>query len=353
MIASKGLILVLVLLSSTSPSGVADRVYSTLRLSDYPKTLRAATSEKSTSAVVDRWYSHFSRGGKAPTASLSSSERADHQRFPTARNGLLLAALYFYIKFMSPRPVHFLSVMCGRISEFKKSLESRSDDIFSCRYQQRRRHRHRRRSCGSGATTKYRNGTDERNKCNIREKKYADPIDDDGKSMSPSVLEILGLADLGDDDDDDEEYKNGDTNVDDQSFISNNSTISTVSSFFSLLRSRRGAATSSEKKYVIRTNAQNLRLASDYVSSSLPAVLHLNDGECVQDIKLRTIATSVVDIVRLWERRKKLIQKNGSMTFHICQRLQMIADCKTDNSHRKKSHKLHWYSMRCDIWLMI
>jgi hypothetical protein len=173
--------------------------------------------------------------------------------------------------------------MCGQISEFKKSLESRSDDIFSCRYQQRRRHRRRRRSCGSGATTKYRNGTDERNKCNIREKKYADPIDDDGKSMSPSVLEILGLADLGDDDDDDEEYKNGDTYVDDQSFISNNSTISTVSSFFSLLRSRRGAATSSEKKYVIRTNAQNLRLATDYVSSSLPAVLHLNDGECVQD----------------------------------------------------------------------
>ena len=247
MIASKGLVLILLALSSNTPA-VADRAYSALQLSEYQKNLRGNSAETETrarSTGVDRRYS-FDHSGRIAAATSSSAygvvgaSRNGNAQTSMLTKFLLLAALACYIKFLSPRAVHHLSQLCGEISEFKNSLEARSNEMFRNRRQKRRRS-----SCSSGGLTmKYRNGNHERNNVGNEQRSPIDPVNGDIQSMSSSVMEILGLADFGEEDDEKED-ENDATNVDDESFISNNSTISTVSSFFSYVRSRRSAAASS------------------------------------------------------------------------------------------------------------
>ncbi|KAL3761291.1 hypothetical protein ACHAWU_010204 [Discostella pseudostelligera] len=313
MIASKDLILILAL--SHTRQIAADRAYSTLQLSDYPKKLRTKSSTAETAetrVVVDNRYS-FDHGGRAAAAAVASSSssveggrRDNSQHAQTSLKGTIssiltksffLAAVYCCFKFLSPRAVHYLSVLCGEISAFKNSLQTRSDELLH----RRRRQKRRRSSCSSsGATTKFRNINDKRNNGGGKEKSTADTINGDGQSMSSSVMEILGLADFEDYDED----ENDDTIVDEESFISNNSTISTVSSIFSFVRTRRRAAASScvviapartlSQKNANRqqnapmtkpsSKAQNLRPAPKSALTSLPKVLHfINDGDIVHD----------------------------------------------------------------------
>ena len=285
MIASKGLVLILLAHSSNTPA-VADRAYSTLQLSEYQKNLRGKSAEAETRArSVDRRYSFDHSGRIAAATSSSSYGVVDSSRNGNAQTSLLtkfllLAAFACYIKFLSPRAVHHLSQLCGEISEFKNSLEARSNEMFRNSRQKRRRS-----SCSSGGLTmKYRNGNHERNNVGSEQRSPIDPVNGDIQSMSSSVMEILGLADFGEEDDEKED-ENDATNVDDESFISNNSTISTVSSFFSYVRSRRSAAASSVVAVApMRTPKpskliQNPRMATDVVSTPiLPEVLHVNDA---------------------------------------------------------------------------
>ena len=176
---------------------------------------------------------------EATVATLSSAEAAaGHaettiQHTPVARQNdegtslvtkaLLLAALFFFIKFLSPR-ANSLSGLCTEISESILSMKSKSSGMFHRRCRQKRRSS----SCSSGgATTKYRNVSHERNgkDANV----LATPISEDGQSMSSSIMEILALTELEDDNDED------------ASFVSSNSSISTELSLITSRRSRRSA----------------------------------------------------------------------------------------------------------------
>lgn len=364
MITSKGLILILAL--SPTKQIAADRAYSTLQLSDYPKNLRTKSSAAETGetrVVIDNRYSS-DHGGRAAAAAAASSSllaaevsrSANSQHAQTSLKGTIsslltksffLAAVYCCFKFLSPWAVHYLSVLCREISALKNSLEARSDDLLH----RHRRQKRRRSSCSSGATTKFRNINDERNTGGGREKSKADQINGDGQSMSSSVMEILGLADFEDYDEDD----NGDTIVDEESFISNNSTISTVSSIFSLARTRRRAAASScvviapvrtpAKKNANKqqnapmtkpsSQAQNSRSTPNNASTSLPTVLHfINDGDTVHD--------KIIVQHNNNNRGRHCRAKTKEMDIHTNQRLDDIThiptvtvECRNENNQWK------------------
>lgn len=111
----------------------------------------------------------------------------------------LLAFIFWTLKFVIPRMPGWVSLVCQDISEFKRSISTRANEI-------------RRRG---------RNSKSHRDE----EPKEALPtLESDNQSISPSVLEIIDFVDLDDDG---------------SSFISRATSISSVSTFFgSFARSR-------------------------------------------------------------------------------------------------------------------
>ena len=184
-------VVVLILLLSIATPIAADRAYSTLQ-SDYSKHLRAKSVVEAEATVVTL-SSAAAAADHAETIQHTPVARQNDEEPSLVTRALLLAALFFYIKYLSPR-ANSLSGLCRVISESILSLKSKSSGMFHRRCRQKRR----RSSCSSGgATTKYRNVNHERNgkDANV----LAAPISEDGQSMSSSIMEILALTELEDD----------------------------------------------------------------------------------------------------------------------------------------------------------
>jgi hypothetical protein len=222
MIAANKVVVLIVAFSITTPIA-ADRAYSTDQ-SDYSKHLRAKSVVETEVPVATFSSAAAAAAGHAETTIQHTPvARQNDEGISLVTKALLLVALFFYIKFLSPW-ANSLSGLCRDITDSILTLKSQSRGMFHRRCRQKRR----RSSCSSGgATTKYRNVSHERNgkDANV----LATPISEDEQSMSSSIMEILALTELEDDNDED------------ASFVSSNSSISTELSFITSRRSRRSA----------------------------------------------------------------------------------------------------------------